>query len=252
MRKTISLFVLFILIISINVSAQLESIKEFPRAYDSQEIWDLTPVWISNNEILVFYKNSTRDTIFSRRTTNSGLSWSNQKFELAGEGTNAFYYDISLFKTSSGRILFFYVSSDNKIFCYFSDNNGISWIETAPITNSSAFDFSIIEVEPGKIILSFSRTRWLTLLSTDNGETWADEIYYHPPSRIGYRYSNPQFIKLSVSGDSILAIYSSLYTIIYSHDGEHFLAQITVKPGLMKFIIIPHPESVTDIAILSL
>ena len=217
MKKIGSTSILFFMVLTIQVFAQLESIKEFPRAYESQEIWDLTPVWISNNEILVFYKNSTRDTIFSRRTTDLGQSWSNQKFEQAGEEINAFYYDMCSFKTSTGRLLFFYVSADFEIRCYFSDNNGISWVEATPITGSFAFDLSVIEVEPNKIILSLSRgSRWFTRLSTDDGETWTEDIYYKPPSRIGWQFRNPNFIKLSVSCDSVLAIYSSSYSIIYS------------------------------------
>ena len=111
MRILLRLIIFLFYLLSIQLFAQLDAIKEFPRAYDSQEIWDLTPVWISNNEILVFYKNSTKDTIFSRRTTNLGQSWSNQKFEIAGEEINAFYYDMYLFKTSTGRLLFFWVSN---------------------------------------------------------------------------------------------------------------------------------------------
>ena len=149
----------------------------------------MTPVWISNNEILVFYKNSTKDTIFSRRTTNSGQTWSKQKFEQAGEEINAFYYDMYLFKTSTGRLLFFYVSTDYGINCYFSDNNGISWMEATQITGFSFTDLSVTEIEPDKIILSFSRgLRWDTRLSTDNGETWTEDFYYHSPSRLGYSY----------------------------------------------------------------
>ena len=213
--KALNIFITFIL--SFPVFAQFESIKEFPRAYESQEIRDLTPVWISNNEILVFYKNSTRDTIFSRRTTNSGQTWSNQKFEKAGEGINDFYYDMCLFKTSTGRLLFFYISNDSEINCYFSDNIGISWMEATPIIGSFAFDLSVIEVEPDKIILSFNSTaRWRTRFSSDNGETWIEDNYIKPPSRIGWSYRNPQFINLSGSGDSLLAIYSSSYTVIYS------------------------------------
>lgn len=216
MKKFITTSVLFILVTVLQAFPQMESIKEFPRAYASQEIWDLTPVWISNNEILVFYKNSTKDTIFSRRTTNSGQTWSNQKFEQAGEEINAFYYDMYLFKTSSGRLLFFWVSTDNKINYSFSDNRGISWIKTEQITGFSFTDLSVTEIEPDKIILSFSTVRWSTRLSTDNGETWIEDTYYKPPSRLGWSYRSPQFINLSGNGDSLLAIYSSTKSIIYS------------------------------------
>jgi len=176
MKRIVTTSILLFMVLVFQAFAQMESIKDFPRAYASQEIWDLTPVWISNNEILVLYKNSTKDTIFSRRTTNSGQSWSNQKFEQAGEGINDFYYDMCLFKTSTGRLLFFDVISNNGINCYYSDNKGISWMEATPVTGSFAFDLSVLEVEPGKIILSFNSTaRWRTRLSTDNGETWIED-----------------------------------------------------------------------------
>ena len=216
MKNILLISTLFSIILTIQIYGQLESIQEFPRAYESQEINDLTPVWITENEILVFYKNSTKDTIFSRRTTNFGQTWSSQRFERAGEGINSFYYDMYLFKTSSGRLLFFYISKDLEIKCYFSDDNGISWMEATQTTGSVAMDLSVMEIEPGKIILSFSSPRWRTRLSTDNGETWIDENYIIPPSRFGWRYINPQFIKISVNGDSVLGIYSSSNNIIYS------------------------------------
>ena len=216
MKNILSISALFSILLAIQIYGQPESIKEFPRQYESQEINDLTPVWISSNEILTFYKNSTKDTIFSRRTTNLGQTWSSQKFERAGEGINSFYYEMYLFKTSSGRLLFFYISKDLEIKCYFSDNNGISWMQATQTTGSVARDLSVMEIEPGKIILSFSSPRWRTHLSTDNGETWIDENYIIPPSQFGWRYINPQFIKISENGDSVLGIYSSTYGIIYS------------------------------------
>ena len=217
MKRITSTSILLFMVLVVKAFPQIESIKEFPKTYASQEIWDLTPVWISNNEILVFYKNTTRDTIFSRRTTNSGQSWSNQKFEKAGGEINSFYYDMCLFRTSTGRLLFFNVLSYNGIYCYYSDDNGISWIGETQIAGSFTVDLSVIEVEPGKMILSFtSTTRWRPRLSTDNGETWTEDIYYKPPTQIGPRYTNPNFIKLSTSGDSVLAIYSTTRSIIYS------------------------------------
>ncbi len=51
--------------------------------------------------------------------------------------------------------------TDYGINCYFSDNNGISWVEATQITGFSFIDLSVIEIEPDKIILSFSsRIRW--------------------------------------------------------------------------------------------
>jgi len=51
----IKLLFSIIIILTAQIFAQLESIKEFPKEYDTQEIQELTPVWISGDEILVFY-----------------------------------------------------------------------------------------------------------------------------------------------------------------------------------------------------
>jgi len=63
-----------IIILTAQIFAQLESIKEFPKEYKSQEISELTPVWISENEILVFYSIPTLDTIYSRRPTDRDIA----------------------------------------------------------------------------------------------------------------------------------------------------------------------------------
>ena len=163
-----------------------------------------------------FIKTQQETQYFPEEQLTQGRPGSNQKFEQAGEGINSFYYDMYLFKTSTGRLLFFWVSTDNKINYSFSDNRGISWIKTEQITGFSFTDLSVTEIEPDKIILSFSTVRWSTRLSTDNGETWIEDTYYKPPSRLGWSYRSPQFINLSGNGDSLLAIYSSTKSIIYS------------------------------------
>ncbi|RQW79610.1 MAG: exo-alpha-sialidase, partial [Geobacter sp.] len=217
-KRFVSISILFSIVMIVQVFAQTEPIKDFPRAYESQEINNLTPVWISDNEILILYQNSTYDTIFSRRTTNLGNTWSQQKVEQTIDVPDPYFSDMYLYKTLNGRLLLFWKLNISSINCSYSDNNGIDWINLPPLVISSLpIDFSVVEPEPRLIVLSFSSPiRWLTRLSTDNGETWTENTYYKPPSRIGWRYRNPHFIKLSASGDSVLAIYSSNYSIIYT------------------------------------
>ena len=162
MKKIISITILLLTLPIAQIVGQLESIKEFPKQYESQEIKELTPIWISENEILVFYKNSTLDTIFSRRTTNLGQTWGNQKFEQVVESPDATISGMCLFKTSSGRLLFFWASTGEAINCSYSDDNGNSWINAQQIPGLFLFDFSVTEIEQGKIILSFSNTKWRT------------------------------------------------------------------------------------------
>ena len=217
MKSFITTSVLFILVTLLPAFPPMESIKEFPRAYSSQEIWDLTPVWISNSEILFFYKNSTKDTIFSRRTTNLGQTWSDQKFEKAGEGINAFYNDMDLFRTSTGRLLFFWTSSAGELYYTYSDDDGYYWTSSNQIMQSFFKDFSLLEVEAGKIVLSLSFSfSWQTRFSTDNGETWSILDYYNIPVHFGFMRKNPHLIELSDNGESLLGIFSSNQGVIYS------------------------------------
>ena len=217
MKNFISTTVFLCLIFIIQIFAQLETIKEFPKAYDAQEIWDLTPVWISENEILVFYKNSTRDTIFSRRTTNLGQTWSTQKLELAGEEINTFYYTMNCYKISNDRLLFFWTSNNGELYCIYSDDNGSNWIDTVHIEQSFYKDFSLLELEEDKLVLSLTNAfRWQTRLSKDNGETWSILDYYNIPMYLGLSRRNPLLLKLSDSGDSLLGIFSTTNGIIYS------------------------------------
>jgi len=76
MKKFIPNSLLIFLVLSIQSFAQFETIQEFPKEYSTQDIRELTPVWISEYEILTFYTTGTLDTIFSRRSTVPGQSWS--------------------------------------------------------------------------------------------------------------------------------------------------------------------------------
>jgi len=216
--KTKLLFSIILILIA-QIFPQLESIKEFPKEYESQEIRELTPVWISENEILVFYTIPTLDTIYSRRTTNRGHTWSAQKFEQIVEEPEMVSFDLAVYKTSTGRILIVWNSISYLISCTYSDDNGYNWVNPIHIPGYSLLhQYSLTELDQGEIVLSFtSPTKWRTRLSLDNGETWSDEDYFEFEFNFfPHLLANPSLVSLSSDGDSLLGVFSRRTGVIYS------------------------------------
>lgn len=211
-----------ILILTVKIFAQLESIKKFPKAYDSQEIKELTPVWISENEILAFYSISTLDTIYSRRTTNRGQTWSSQKFERM---INPIFplselFSLSTLKGDNGRI--FLAWSDTSVKIIYSDDKGLSWNYStglhSPLLTPRFLNFT--KLQNGKILLTYRASNWNFITSEDNGETWLPEIEISLPAPTFLLYS---LSLVSIGEDSLLCTVSkglmgSVYSI-YSTDG---------------------------------
>jgi len=76
------LFLALIISVSPNYLPQISEITRLPVQYASQSIKESAPVWLSENEIMIFYVNETKDSLFSTKSTNRGLSWGNPVFKL--------------------------------------------------------------------------------------------------------------------------------------------------------------------------
>jgi hypothetical protein len=205
----------------INIYAQLATVNEFPKSYVSQEINELTSVWLSENEILTFYTNSTLDTIFSRRTMNSGQSWSQQKFEqinnIHPDQRGKIY--LEALKGHNSRIL---LSWRGKII--YSDDNGLTWNHSIPPHQDFIARLTnFVLLDSGKILFSFYDIKKRFIISYDNGETWLlDNIVDlpGPPFPIGY------FSVAALTDDSLLCVSSRnsrsgpIYLVTSTDGGE--------------------------------
>jgi len=174
----IKLLFSIIIILTAQIFAQLESIKEFPKEYDTQEIQELTPVWISGDEILVFYTVPTLDTLYSRRTTNRGSTWSAQKFERSIYNANLNFGSIGLtaIKGNNDRILVAWGEDSIKVF--YSDDKGLSWSDPDEIPNISFYrpeKLNFTRFQDGRLALTYVMGSWYFNVSNDNGETWLSE-----------------------------------------------------------------------------
>ncbi|HEY7751188.1 MAG TPA: hypothetical protein VH917_02760, partial [Ignavibacteriaceae bacterium] len=106
--KKLLLFLVLIICVSITSYAQILEITRLPVQNASQSIKESAPVWLSENEIMIFYVNESKDSIFSARSNNRGQSWSNPQFEFEIDSlqqTQEFNFPSAL-KTNSGRLIF--------------------------------------------------------------------------------------------------------------------------------------------------
>ncbi len=208
MRIFLSMTTLFFLILSVQVYAQLQTIKEFPKVYKSQVINDLTPVWISGNEILALYTNEEGDTLFSRRTTNLGQSWSNQKVEQVLGEYEKYLSEILLQKVSNGRLILMWKHTDGAAIISYSDDGGRIWTNTIQtgVSVDRARYFSLTELNEDELLLVYEDINWRTRISTNNGITWSSQDYFVFPFPPPLRRGSLHIVKLSENADTLLGI----------------------------------------------
>jgi hypothetical protein len=75
--KCAGLITLFILSLFAGiVLPQTNDIQAFPFSYDSLSITETSPVFISDNEIIIFFCSPGNDSVFISKTTDGGNNWS--------------------------------------------------------------------------------------------------------------------------------------------------------------------------------
>ena len=129
MKSIYSLVLLYISLFFISTTLpQIAEITRLPVQNQEQSIKESAPIWISENEIIIFYVSTKKDSILLTRTTNAGLSWSNPELVDSIEPNNVqdpIYLTTLL--TITGRILTGWSIEGEGMFIIYSDDNGISW-----------------------------------------------------------------------------------------------------------------------------
>jgi hypothetical protein len=67
-------FILFNLTLYLTAFSQITEITQLPYQDLSQSITESVPVWISENEIIVFYVSEQKDTIYFVKSNDRGIS----------------------------------------------------------------------------------------------------------------------------------------------------------------------------------
>jgi len=197
---------------------QIDDITRLPVQNPGQSISESTPVVISDNEILVFYVNETKDSIFSTRTTDGGATWLESKFVHKAEPHYSYRpIYLSSLKTTTGRLLLTWADwSEGGMWIIHSDDKGESWSDplnilggggNIPLQRNSIYNVNISELNNGKIILSFNTASGSVSFfreSINDGETWSEEafvFYESPNSATGFK----DVSMISVSTNKIVA-----------------------------------------------
>jgi len=180
--------VLYILIVLLSVSglySQIEDITHLPTQNTADVLSESAPVIISENEVTIFYVNSTQDTILSATTRDGGKNWEFPNAVLAVElEAPQSYYHLTALRSSSGRILVSW-GIKNEGLLIFSDDNGTTWSQPQPILSvgnpafqKRAESLNFSQLDDGKILLGFTdnyERRIYFIQSSDDGVTWSEE-----------------------------------------------------------------------------
>jgi hypothetical protein len=191
----------------------------FPFRDISQSIKESAPVWLSENEIIIFYLNQTKDTIFSTKSFNQGLNWEiPPKFQFKVQllvQNQGLIYPAAL-KTKSGRLVIAWSVINEGINLAYSDDNGVTWSPIQIIIGTGTLSgyekklhyIKLSQLDDDRLILCFNpETDQGTLYykeSTDDGQTWS--VTVKKITRNGnYRFDDHTI--LSVDQNTLMCVF---------------------------------------------
>ncbi|MBK9098489.1 MAG: T9SS type A sorting domain-containing protein [bacterium] len=224
--------------------AQIKEVTRLPVQDISQSIKESAPVWISEDEIIIFYVNPEMDTIFSSKSTDRGISWQDPKVvqEINLLTIQDAIY-LTALKTISGRILFAWSVMNESMKLIYSDNLGESWSEplsimgggSQPVFQKSSRFLNITQWENGEICLCFWNhwdSRSFYKMSLDDGTSWSVNAFWFPPTAV---YGTRELSIISVGPNSLVAVYerivqnfSGIYSRISSDYGLNWSDPIVI------------------------
>lgn len=227
--KTIYKIILLALTVYSSANPQITEIARLPVQNPSQSIKESVPVWLTANEIIIFYLSETRDTIFSTKSTNGGVSWGQRKVISVVNIT--LYQNLSFLsglKSSTGRVFLVWSIYDDSMKLIYSDDSGENWSDPISILGGGGIPalqkksslLNLTELDDGKLCLSFlcqGEDISYFKFSTDMGISWSEEAYQFS-GEIGFEIWGLSII--SIDGNRLLAVFenheNSFRTGIYS------------------------------------
>jgi hypothetical protein len=113
---------------------QITEVTRLPVQNPNQSIKESAPVWLTENEILLFYVTENKDTIFVTKSANKGVNWSEPKMlQLVGLVQNQEELYLTSLKSLSGRIFLAWSVFDESIKLIYSDDFGENWSQPIDI-----------------------------------------------------------------------------------------------------------------------
>jgi hypothetical protein len=205
MRKI--LLLISILFTAGQLFSQITEVTKLPVQNSSQSIKESTPVWLSNQEVMILYLNQSMDTIYSAKSTDRGENWEQPKFQFYLDSLSQELIYISALKTETGRLILAWSVLFEGINITYSDDNGESWSPIQIIYGTGPdptppgrriYQLKLSQLDDDRIILSYNvnNSDQLNLYykeSFDNGENW-NGIPLTIPKTGGYSFSDHSII----------------------------------------------------------
>ena len=182
MREFCRLFIIALSVCSASFP-QISDITRLPVQNPSQSIKESAPVWISENEILIFYVSETLDTIYSTRSTDRGFNWDDPNtIQVVEPNSLQDLLYLTSIKTNSGRIILCWLIRGEGAKEIHSDDKGINWSQKKDLNISpfnSLADLNLSLSDSGRLYLCFnllsSNNQYLYYsISDDDGNTWSE------------------------------------------------------------------------------
>lgn len=215
MRKLLKLF----LALSVCSAAfpQINDISRLSSQSLSQSFEDSAPVWLSENQLLIFYINESRDTIYSTRSDDAGLSWNaSQAVHLIAfyESQESLY--LTALRTNSGRIVLSWSIIGEGMSVIYSDDSGNSWsspeillgpVSPIPSHRTSCRYLHLSQLKDNTVLLSFTtpdQTKIHYRKSYDEATSWDGQNYIIV--RQGSYFFNDHTI-ISIDDSTLLTVF---------------------------------------------
>lgn len=231
-----SIYKIFLLALGVYLSAfaQITEITRLPVQDISQSIKEFVPIWHSTNGIIIFYLNETRDTIFSTKSNDRGLKWSQPKVvtvvNIPLSQEQAYLTGI---KSSSGRLFLAWSVFGESMKLIYSDDQGNNWSQPISILGAgtpsalqkSSRNLNLTQWNTNEICLSFTNSnssKAYFKLSSDDGITWSVNPSDFPEQE-NYRLNHISIN--SVNDNLLLAVYEksqAFYSGIYSRMSSNY------------------------------
>ncbi|MCH7963445.1 MAG: exo-alpha-sialidase [Bacteroidetes bacterium] len=206
----------------LHLLAQIDDITRLPVQNLAQSVKESVPVWLSDNEIIIFYVSPERDSIYSTKSNNIGLNWEEPKevqtVQIEDQNQELLY--LSVLKTNTGRLILSWSVLKDGMYLVHSDDDGSTWSVpqrilgggTNDLTRQNSEHLNLSQLNDGRILLCFNKGAFLNQLyykeSSDDGTTWSEEAIEFPGFELSGMTEQDLSI-ISLNNSDLLAIFQA-------------------------------------------
>ena len=241
------IIILLSLLFTANLHSQITDITRLPVQNSSQSIEISSPIWITENEVMINYTDPYRDTIYSVKSFNRATTWDEPKVMRVINYHRNYPEDfpyLSSLRTSNGRMLLAWSDQNPTMTLIYSDDNGKTWsepIEIEGVAYLPSRNLNLTQLDEGSAILSFSNYQLKSSyfkISSNNGISWSNDPIEFPSFD---SLSVTELSIVSIGNDSLLAVFqlseynfSDIYSRLSFDGGQTWTDTIKIMNSNIK------------------